>query len=138
MQTLVTGATGKVGHAVATALIAGGDEVRALVRDSARAAPVLPTGAVPMTGDVNDEASIATAAEGCELVFNAMGIPEKWRADEDEFERVNAQGSAAVARAAKHAGARRLIHTSTIDVFHAERGAHFDESEVAGYPKGTA
>ena len=31
-----------------------------------------------------------------------------------------------------------MVHTSTIDVFNAEDGARFDESEVATYPKGTA
>ena len=41
-------------------------------------------------------------------------------------------------RAAARAGARRVVHTSTIDVFHAERGSDFDESQVADYPKGTA
>jgi nucleoside-diphosphate-sugar epimerase len=51
---------------------------------------------------------------------------------------VNARGSETVARAARAAGARRLVHTSTIDVFHADRGARFDESEVATYPKRTA
>jgi nucleoside-diphosphate-sugar epimerase len=138
VKTLVSGATGKVGHAVATALLARGDEVRALVRDPAKAAAILPPGAEPVQGDVTDAASLAAACEGAEVVFNAMGIPEQWRADEAEFERVNAQGSAAVARAAREAGARRLVHTSTIDVFHAENGARFDESEVAGYPKGSA
>ena len=29
---------------------------------------------------------------GCEVVFNAMGIPEQWRSDEAEFDRVNALG----------------------------------------------
>jgi nucleoside-diphosphate-sugar epimerase len=33
---------------------------------------------------------------------------------------------------------RRFVHTSTHDVFHAERGARFDESQLADYPKGTA
>jgi nucleoside-diphosphate-sugar epimerase len=51
---------------------------------------------------------------------------------------VNARGAEAVVRAAARAGARRIVHTSTIDVFHAERGARFDESRVADYPKGTA
>ena len=41
-------------------------------------------------------------------------------------------------RAAAEAGARRVVHTSTIDVFHAEPGTPFDESKVADYPKGTA
>jgi dihydroflavonol-4-reductase len=31
-----------------------------------------------------------------------------------------------------------MVHTSTHDVFHAERGSRFDESRVADYPKGTA
>ena len=42
VRVLVTGATGKVGHAVARALVERGDDVRALVRDPGRAASVLP------------------------------------------------------------------------------------------------
>jgi dihydroflavonol-4-reductase len=67
-----------------------------------------------------------------------MGIPEQWLTDERDFERVNAQGSANLARAAREAGVRRFVHTSTNDVFHAERGQRFDESMLADYPKGTA
>ncbi len=67
-----------------------------------------------------------------------MGLPEQWFADEGIFDRVNAVGSGDLARAAREAGVRRFIHTSTNDVFHAEQGAIFDESEVADYPKGTA
>jgi dihydroflavonol-4-reductase len=138
MKVLVTGATGKVGHAVARGLAERGDEVRALVRDIQRAAHVLPAGVEPVRGDVTDHGSLAAAVEGCELVFNAMGIPEQWLADEGLFDRVNAEGTRAVAEAARRAGARRLVHTSTEDVFHAERGGRFDESSVATYPKGTA
>jgi nucleoside-diphosphate-sugar epimerase len=138
MKALVTGATGKVGHAIAAALRARGDEVRALIRDPSRAAELLPAGTEPVRGDVTDPASVEAAVDGCDLVFNAMGIPEQWLSDPETFERVNAQGSATVARAAREAGVRRLVHTSTNDVFHAEQGASFDESELADYPKGTA
>jgi dihydroflavonol-4-reductase len=138
MKVLVTGATGKVGHAVALALAQRGEGVRALVRDPRRAARVLPTGVEPVQGDVTDPPSLEAAVQGCELVFNAMGIPEQWLADESRFDRVNAKGTEAVARAARAAGVRRLIHTSTEDVFHAEPGGRFDETQVADYPKGTA
>ena len=67
-----------------------------------------------------------------------MGLPEQWLADETLFDRVNAEGTRTVARAAREAGVRRLVHTSTEDVFHAEPGERFDESQVAAYPKGTA
>jgi dihydroflavonol-4-reductase len=138
MRVLVTGATGKVGNAVTHALAARGEAVRALVRDPVKAAPLLPGGVEPVRGDVMDPASLDAACAGCELVFNAMGLPEQWFADPTIFERVNAVGSDAVVRAAAGAGVRRVVHTSTIDVFHAERGARFDESRVADYPKGTA
>ena len=138
MRALVTGATGKVGHAVAQALVARGDEVRALVRDPVKAATVLPAGVEPVRGDVTDAPSVAAAVAGCEVVFNAMGLPEQWLADEGLFDRVNAEGTHTVARAARDAGVRRLVHTSTEDVFHAEPGGSFDESQVAGYQKGTA
>lgn len=138
MQVLVTGATGKVGFAIASASLARGDQVRALVRDSKRAATILPAGIDLIEGDATDADSLAAAVEGCELVFNAMGMPEQWVKDEGIFDRVNAVGSAALAAAAKRAGVRRFVHTSTHDVFHAETGESFDETMVADYPKSTA
>jgi dihydroflavonol-4-reductase len=138
VRALVTGATGKVGGATARALLDRGDEVRALVRDPARAATLLPAEVELVPGDVTDPDSVATAVEGRELVFNAMGLPEQWVRDEGIFERVNARGTENVIRAAREAGVRRVVHTSTIDVFHAERGGRMDESMLASYPKGTA
>jgi dihydroflavonol-4-reductase len=138
MRALVTGATGKVGHAIASALLHRGDHVRALVRDPKRAASVLPAGIEPVKGDVTDPDTLASAVEGCELVFNSMGLPEQWVRDEGIFERVNAIGSGELAHAAKRAGVRRFVHTSTHDVFHADTGERFDETMLADQPKGTA
>lgn len=138
MKVLVTGATGKVGNALAAALLERGEDVRVLVRDPNRAAAVLPSGVEVARGDATEPGSLAPAVAGCEMVFNAMGLPEQWFADEGIFDRVNAIGSGDLARAAKEAGVRRFVHTSTNDVFHADRGASFDESELATYPKGTA
>ena len=138
MRALITGATGKIGHATARTLIAEGHEVRALVRDPERARGVVPDGAEPVRGDVTDPGTVARAAQGCEVVFNAMGLPEQWLADPGAFQRVNVEGTRAVVEAARAAGAGRLVHTSTIDVFHAEQNGSFDESVVADYPKGTA
>jgi nucleoside-diphosphate-sugar epimerase len=137
-KVLVTGATGKIGHAVARALLARGDDVLALVRSPDTARRLLPPEIELVPGDVTDPASVRRAAEDCELVFNAMGLPEQWVRDTSVFDRVNAGGTRAVAEAARDAGARRLVHTSTIDVFHAEPGERFDESRLADYPKGTA
>jgi nucleoside-diphosphate-sugar epimerase len=138
VRVLVTGATGKVGNALAHALHARGDDVVALARDPDRARGLLPAGVSVVPGDVTEPATLRSAAEGCELVFNAMGIPEQWVRDEGVFERVNARGAEAVVRAARDAGARRVVHTSTIDVFEAERGGRLVESRVSTRPKNTA
>ncbi len=138
VKVLVTGPTGKVGNAVAKALHARGDAVVALARDPARAAAVLPEGVTVVRGDVTDPPTVAEAVEGCELVFNAMGIPEQWVKDEEVFERVNARGAETVVKAARDAGARRVVQTSTIDVFAAEPGGRLVESRVDTKPKNTA
>ncbi len=138
MRFLITGATGKVGNAVARRLAGREDEVVALVRDPAKARELLPPGVGLVRGDVTDPDSVRKAVEGADGVFNCMGLFEQWFADPGIFERVNAEGARNVAAAAREAGAKRLVHTSTFDVFHAETGGTVQESAVADYPKGTA
>jgi nucleoside-diphosphate-sugar epimerase len=134
---LVTGGTGKVGSGVARAALAAGHEVRALVRDVGRAA-ALPSEVRLVAGDVLDPTSLAAACAGCDIVFNAMGIPEQWLTDPALFERVNVRGSANVARAAAAAGVPRMVHTSTVNVFDAPPGGRFDETSLSSDPGRTA
>jgi len=138
MRALVTGATGKIGNAVVRRLIERGDDVLALVRDPAKARGLLPDGVELARGDVADPASVRGAAEGIDGAFNCMGLFEQWFADPGVFDRVNAVGARNVVAAAREAGAKRVVHTSTFDVFHAPEGGTATEGEVADYPKGTA
>ena len=138
MRALVTGATGKIGNAVARMLGERGDEVVALVRDPAKARELLPEGVELARGDVTDPASLRGAAEGIDGAFNCMGLFEQWFADPGVFDRVNAEGARNVVAAAREAGAKRVVHTSTFDVFHAPQGGTVSEAEVADYPKDTA
>jgi nucleoside-diphosphate-sugar epimerase len=137
MRFLVTGATGKVGNAVARRLAGRGDQVVALVRDMARARELLPGGIELARGDVTDPASIREALTGAEGVFNCMGLFEQWFADPGIFDQVNAEGARNVIAAAREAGVKRAVHLSTFDVFHAENGGIVTEGRVADYPKGT-
>jgi dihydroflavonol-4-reductase len=138
MRFLVTGATGKIGNAVARQLTERGDEVVALVRDPAKARELLPSGVELARGDVSDPASLRSAAEGIDGAFNCMGLFEQWFADPGVFDRINAEGARNVIAAAREAGARRAVHTSTFDVFHAPQGGTVSEAQVADYPKDTA
>jgi len=138
MRFLVTGATGKVGNAVARRLVERGDQVVALVRNEAKARELLPDGIQLARGDVTEPDSIRAAVAGAEGVFNCMGLFEQWFPDPAIFERVNAEGARNVVAAAHQAGARRVVHLSTFDVFHAEPGGTVSEQKLADYPKGTA
>jgi nucleoside-diphosphate-sugar epimerase len=133
---LILGATGQVGNAIARRLAGEGADVRALVRSPKRA-DVLPEGVQAVTGDVTDAKSLQAALEGVGTVYHAAGIPEQWRKDTSEFERVNVDGTRNVVEAALAAGVERFVYTSTDDVLVQGPGKEFDESVINPGPGDT-
>src|SRR5687768_4582172 len=99
MRALITGATGLIGNAIAHRLAARGDEVRVLVRDPARARPLLPAGVELVTGDIT-RPPLEPALEGIDTLFHAAGMPEQWQPDDSIFDEVNRRGTALVLGAA--------------------------------------
>lgn len=71
---LVTGATGQQGGAVARALLAAGQTVRALTRDFARAESLVDAGAQVVVGDMTDPQAMRRAFKGIHAAF-LMGTP---------------------------------------------------------------
>lgn len=71
---LVTGATGNVGGEVVRALVAAGEEVRALVRDPAEDA--LPGGVEAAAGDLNRADTLSGALSGVRGVFLLPGYAD--------------------------------------------------------------
>jgi nucleoside-diphosphate-sugar epimerase len=63
MRIFLTGATGYIGAAVLDALVRGGHDVTALVRDNNKAARVAARGGHPFVGNLADPASFRAAAE---------------------------------------------------------------------------
>ncbi|MBI4572375.1 MAG: SDR family oxidoreductase [candidate division NC10 bacterium] len=71
------------------------------------------TGATCVEGEVEDLSAVARACDGCEVVFHVAGLVH-FREDWDLFRRVNVNGTRQVLQAARSAGVRRLVHTSSI------------------------
>jgi nucleoside-diphosphate-sugar epimerase len=136
-QILITGATGTVGHPISERLLGEGHGVRALVRSPDRARGLLPEGVEPMAGDVADAASVRAAIEGCSVVYHSAGLPEQWRKDPGDFQRVNVEGTRNLVEAALAAGVERFVYTSTIDVFAWTPGEPFDEATIDPDPRPT-
>src|SRR5438094_118500 len=63
MRILLTGATGYIGAAVLDALVRGGHNVTALVRDNEKARRVTGRGARPVIGNLADPESFSAAAD---------------------------------------------------------------------------
>lgn len=119
---LVLGATGAQGGAVANALLAAGVPVRALVRDAAKAQPLVDRGATLALGAFEDEASLLAACHGARAVFSMQNAPFP----DPESERRDGR---AIIAAAKAAGVRQFVHTSV-------SGAGAYHRSVAGWSDG--
>jgi nucleoside-diphosphate-sugar epimerase len=135
---LVTGSTGLIGYGLVKALISRGDRVRALVRNPERARQALPAAVELVEGDITAPETLGAAVRGVETVFHAAGMPEQWQRDETVFDRVNRQGTKNVLEASLLAGVRRVVYTSTMDVFAAPPGGTLRETLVDDRPKPTA
>jgi nucleoside-diphosphate-sugar epimerase len=116
VRVLITGATGFTGGHLARTLTTRGDAVVALVREPARAPALGQAGVTLVRGDVRDRASLERAAEGVEVVYHIAAIYRQAGLSEDEYRAVNAGAVATVIQAARAAGARRVVHCSTVGV----------------------
>jgi len=112
MKALVTGATGFVGSHLVEALQRAGHDVTALARSPAKAAPLEKLGIRVAQGDLGDDAGLARAAAGQDVVFHVAGLTAAL--SENEFYRVNRDGTAAVVAAAARGGVRRVVFFSSM------------------------
>lgn len=133
---LISGATGSQGGAVARHLAGKGFKLRAMTRkpDSDAAKGLKKLGVEIVTGDLDDEASLATALEG---VWGAFAVQNTWEAGVEKEEE---QGKR-FAKAAKAAGVEHYVYTSVGSAHRATGIPHFDnkfrvEEEVRklGFP----
>jgi dihydroflavonol-4-reductase len=112
--TLVTGATGFVGSAVARALLARGHVVRALARPGSNRCNLDGLAVQPVAGDLTDPASLARAVAGCRYVVHVAADYRIWVPDPAAMLRANVDGTLALMEAALAAGVERIVHCSSV------------------------
>jgi dihydroflavonol-4-reductase len=114
MKALVTGATGFVGAAVVRALLAQDWQVRALVRSGSDRRNIASLALELAVGDLTDAASLRGAVEGCEAVFHVAADYRLWAPRPEELYRANVEGTGHLLEAARGAGVRRIVYTSSV------------------------
>jgi len=116
LRALVTGAGGFTGGHLARALAARGDDVVALVRQEMPAASLKARGISLAIGDVRDRRAVERAAAGVDVVFHIAAIYRQAGLEDEVYRAVNARAVGEVIRGAAAAGARRVVHCSTVGV----------------------
>lgn len=110
---LVTGGSGYFGSLLVAALVARGDRVRVLdLRDADDRPPQVEL----VLGDIRDRDTVATAVDGCDVVFhNVAQVP--LAIDPHLLRSVNVDGTRLLLEHAQEAGVSKVVHTSSSAVF---------------------
>lgn len=136
-QVLVTGAGGFIGSHLVERLVSLGAKVRAFVHYNSRGhwghlEELLPHQRERVDifmGDLRDPGRVDEAVEGCETVFHLgalIAIPYSYRAPRDVVE-TNVNGTLNVLASSLRYKARRVVHTSTSEVYGTAQYVPIDE-----------
>ncbi len=111
---LVTGATGFVGAAVARTLLSAGHRVRVLRRENTDLRNLKPLNVEHAIGDLTHHQSLRQAVNDCDYVFHVAADYRLWVPNPDYMHAVNVEGTAALMQACLDAGVKRVVYTSTV------------------------
>jgi dihydroflavonol-4-reductase len=114
MTTLVTGATGFVGSAVAKALLARGEPVRVLIRARSDCRNLRDLPVETMVGDLEQPSTLRRVVAGCRALYHVAADYRLWAPRPGAMYRVNVDGTRALLRAAADAGVERIVYTSSV------------------------
>src|SRR5436305_7614078 len=129
MRVFLTGATGFIGGAVAGALRARDDDVRALVRSPDKAGELDAAGVELVAGSLSDRNAIVSALEGCDAAVHIAGVYEVGikKSDRPAMYQANVTGTENVLGAALEAKTPRVVYVSTVGVFGNTEGEIVEE-----------
>ena len=133
----VTGAGGFIGSHLTEALVRGGAKVRALVHYNGRGdrgmleevPPEIAREVEVVAGDIRDPHHMLRFCQGQDTIFHLaalIAIPWSYEAPQN-YVMTNVLGTQNLLEAARMCGARRIVHTSTSEVYGTARYVPIDE-----------
>lgn len=126
-KVLVTGADGFIGSHLVERLVRSGYDIKAFVLYNSQnswgwlddCAPDIKGKFEIFTGDIRDPHGVRVAVKNCDTVFHLaslIGIPYSYHSPES-YVSTNITGTLNVVQAARDLGVKRVIHTSTSEVY---------------------
>jgi len=127
MKVLITGAEGFIGSHLVERLLKEGAKVRAFIlynfSNSWGWIDTFPKNKLEkieiVTGDIRDNTSVYNAIKGVDVVFHLaalIGIPFSYHS-QDTYVDTNIKGTINILQAARRLGTKKIIHTSTSEVY---------------------
>jgi len=115
-RNLVTGGTGFLGSHLIEALVARGEEVRALVRATSNTGYLKSLGVELAYSDLDDAHSLKKAAQGIERIYHCAALSYDW-GKKEAYYTANVTGVDNLLNAAVEANVSKFIHVSSTDVY---------------------
>lgn len=134
MRALVTGANGFIGSNVVRALLERGYAVRALVREGSNLRNLAGLDVELATGDVRERATLERALAGCDCLFHLAAAYALWTPDPQPIYDINVDGTANALAAARRAGVRRVVYTSSESTIGIARNGCLGNEEMVVEP----
>ncbi len=114
MKVLVTGANGHIGANVVRELLGKGHQVKAFVRKGADMQGLEGLDIEVCYGDVMAQDTLISAAQGCDSIIHLAAVYKTIAKTADEIVAPAVEGSKNIFAAAKEAGIKRIVYTSSI------------------------
>lgn len=132
MKSLVTGANGLIGANLLRSLIRQGHEAVGVVRETSDVTHIADLPMRLAIGDVRENETLIEPMAGCEVVFHTAVHFSYWGHDQTELHATALEGTRNVIMAARDAGVRRVVVTSSTVTLGAARDPVIrDESSQA-------
>lgn len=114
-KALITGGTGFIGSHIARVLVEQGHTIRILHRENSKLTALDGIPHESAIGGLREEdmPALIRASEGCDWVFHVAAVADYWRADKAQMFEVNVAGTRRILTAARTAGVKRVIFTSS-------------------------
>jgi nucleoside-diphosphate-sugar epimerase len=144
LNILVTGATGFTGRHLTRRLVEDGARVVAFVRPESGTVPLTSLGVETRVVNLANSSDVARSFEPFDRVFHLAAAFRTEFADEEEFWRVNVEGTRNLLDSAGEKGVGRFVHCSTVGVqgeirdppadeeYRYRPGDHYQESKLEG------
>lgn len=136
MTSLVIGANGYLGSHVTRQLVESGEDVRVMVRESAKTIGIDDLPVTRFVGDIGNSEVLRQAMTGCDVVYYCVVDTRGWLRDPAPLFRTNVEGTRNVLDVAVEpavaAGLTKFVFTSSYVTVGRRRGRVATESDVIG------